>query len=81
MPGGPEGLRQMAVIPRTTFAELHYEAKEVIAEEDCVAARTILYGTHNGPFCWLPPTGHQIAPTITFLYNSYVLLSYQPESL
>jgi len=60
MPGGPEGLRQMAVMLRTAFADLRYETKEVIAEDDWGAARTILYGMHNGLYFAIAPTGRQV---------------------
>src|SRR4051812_47372794 len=60
VPGGPEGLRQMAVMLRTAFPDLHFETKEVIGEGDWVAARTILRGTHNGPFFGIAPTGRQV---------------------
>jgi predicted ester cyclase len=60
VPGGLEGLRQIVVMLRTAFPDLRYETKEVIAEGDWVAARTILYGTHNGPFFGIAPTGRQV---------------------
>jgi len=60
VPGGPEGLRQMVVMLRTAFPDLRYETKEVIGEGDWVAARTILRGTHNGPFFGIAPTGRQV---------------------
>jgi predicted ester cyclase len=60
VPRGLEGLRQIVTMLRTAFPDLHYETKEVIAESDWVAARTILYGTHNGPFFGIPPTGRRV---------------------
>jgi predicted ester cyclase len=60
VPGGPEGLRQMVVILRTAFPDLRYEIKEVIGQGDWVAVRTILYGTHNGPFFGIAPSGRQV---------------------
>jgi len=60
VPGGPEGLRQMVVMLRTAFPDLHYETKEVIGEGDWVAVQTILHGTHNGPFFGIAPTGRQV---------------------
>jgi predicted ester cyclase len=59
-PRGPEGMRQIVVMLRTAFPDLHYEIKELIAEGDWVAARTILHGTHNGPFFGIAPTGRQV---------------------
>lgn len=61
VPGGPEGLRQIVVMLRTAFPDLRYEIKEMIGEGDWVAARTILYGTHSGPFFGIAPTGREVA--------------------
>ena len=60
VPGGPEGLRQMVVMLRTAFPDLHYEIKEIIGEGDWVAVRTVLYGTHKGPFFGIAPSGRQV---------------------
>jgi predicted ester cyclase len=59
-PRGPDGLRQIVTMLRTAFPDLRYETKEVIAEGDWVAVRTILHGTHNGPFFGIAPTGRQV---------------------
>ncbi len=59
-PRGPAGLRQIVTMLRTAFPDIRYETAEVIAEDDKVVARTILRGTHTGPFFGIPPTGRQV---------------------
>ena len=59
-PRGPAGLRQIVTMLRTAFPDIHYETAEMIAEGDKVVARTILRGTHTGPFMGMPPTGRPV---------------------
>jgi steroid delta-isomerase-like uncharacterized protein len=59
-PRGPEGLRQIVTMLRTAFPDIHYDVEEVIAEDDKVAARTTMRGTHTGPFMGIPPTGRRV---------------------
>jgi predicted ester cyclase len=55
-PRGPAGLRQLVTMLRTAFPDIHYEVQELLAEDDTVAARTILRGTHQGIFMGIPAT-------------------------
>ncbi len=59
-PGGPEGMRRVAMMLRTAFPDLHFEIKEILGEDDLVAVRTIMYGTHNGPFFGIPAPGRPV---------------------
>lgn len=59
-PRGPAGLRQLVTLLRTAFPDIHYEVQELLADDDLVAARTILRGTHLGPFMGIPPTGQPV---------------------
>ena len=59
-PRGPAGLRQIVTMLRTAFPDIRYETAEMIAEGDKVVARTILRGTHTGPFMGMPPTGRPV---------------------
>lgn len=59
-PRGPAGLRQLVTMLRTAFPDIHYDVQELLAEDDTVAARTILRGTHQGPFMGIPPTGRPV---------------------
>jgi steroid delta-isomerase-like uncharacterized protein len=45
----------------TSFPDLHVEIHDVIAEEDRVAVRLTLHGTHLGEFQGVPPTGKTIS--------------------
>lgn len=58
-PRGPSGLRWIVTMLRTAFPDIHYDTLEVIAEDDKVAARTTMQGTHTGPFMSIPPTGRR----------------------
>src|SRR5688500_11051406 len=57
VPAGPAGLRGIVTMLRTAFPDLRFETHEAIAEGEMVAVRTILRGTHTGPFMGTPPTG------------------------
>ena len=59
VPRGPAGLRQVVTMLRTAFPDIHYDTEEVIAEDDKVAIRTTMRGTHAGPFLGIPPTGRR----------------------
>jgi steroid delta-isomerase-like uncharacterized protein len=60
VPRGPAGLRQLVTFLRTAFPDIHYEVQELLAEDDMVAVRTILCGTHQGTFMGIPPTGRPV---------------------
>ena len=57
VPRGPAGLRGIVTMLRTAFPDIHYETAEVLGEGDKVVVRTIMRGTHTGPFMGIPPTG------------------------
>ncbi|HEX6557595.1 MAG TPA: ester cyclase [Ktedonobacteraceae bacterium] len=54
---GPESTRQVVMMLRTAFPDLHFTIEEVVAEGDTVAGRVSMSGTHLGPFQGIPPTG------------------------
>jgi steroid delta-isomerase-like uncharacterized protein len=65
---GPEGA--MAFIPRlrSAFPDLRFTVLDQIAEEDKVATRWKLDGTHEGEFQGVPPSGERMEMTgITIL--------------
>ena len=45
---------------RQGFPDIQWSLEETIAEEDKVAARFIMRGTHQGTFFGVPPTGRKI---------------------
>ena len=67
VPGNPEPMRgpagYLAVIGmmRSGFPDIQWTLEEMIAEDDKVAARFTMHGTHQGSFFGVPPTGKTIA--------------------
>jgi predicted ester cyclase len=57
---GPEGLRQIVGMFKAGFLDLHATVEASVAEDDRVATRGYITGTHNGPFMNIPPTGNSI---------------------
>ena len=47
----------------TTFPDLHITIQDQIAENDLVATRYVMRGTHQGEFADIPPTGKQFTVT------------------
>jgi steroid delta-isomerase-like uncharacterized protein len=62
VPGSPEPMRgpagYLAIIGmmRAGFPDIQWALEEMIAEDDKVAARFTMRGTHRGPFFGVPPT-------------------------
>jgi predicted ester cyclase len=57
---GPESLRQLITMLRTSFPDLRFEIEDLIAEGDTVAGRLTMNGTHTGPLMGMPPTGRAV---------------------
>ncbi|HEY5704034.1 MAG TPA: ester cyclase [Terrimicrobiaceae bacterium] len=66
VPGRPEPMRgpagYLAIIGmmRSGFPDVQWTLEETIVEEDKVAARFTMRGTHQGEFFGVPPTGKTI---------------------
>jgi steroid delta-isomerase-like uncharacterized protein len=65
-PAAPEakglaGFKQLVVMLRTAFPDLHFTLEEVIAEDDKVMTRALLRGTHRGEYLGIAPTGKPVA--------------------
>ncbi len=54
---GPESMRQLIMILRTAFPDLHFRIEDVVAEGDTVVGRVTMSGTHLGSYMGIPPTG------------------------
>jgi len=54
-----EHFKRVATMLRSAFPDLHMHIEDLIAEEDKVALRITISGTHTGPgaFAGLPPSG------------------------
>jgi|SRR6266545_430105 len=57
---GHDGLRAFVTGLRTGFPDIHFTVERQIADNDLVASRWFIEGTHNGPFLGMPPTGNKI---------------------
>ena len=65
-PAAPEakglaGFKQLVVLLRTAFPDLHFTLEEIIAEGDKVMSRALLRGTHRGEYLGIAPTGKPVA--------------------
>jgi predicted ester cyclase len=58
---GPEGERQVATMYLTAFPDLRFTVERLIADDEYVAARLTVRGTHQGDLMGIPPTGRPIA--------------------
>src|SRR5690242_18534852 len=63
IPGGLEGAKAAHRIMVAGFPDYQTSIEDMIAEDDKVAARIRMTGTHTGTFMGIPPTGKQIAFT------------------
>ena len=59
-PVGPEGAKLAVMQFRNAFPNLYMFVHDYIAEEDVVAIRFTMAGTHNGIFMNIPPTGKSV---------------------
>jgi steroid delta-isomerase-like uncharacterized protein len=60
MDRGPESQRGLVHMLRTAFPDLQFTIEDVIAQDNTVAARLTLRGTHLGPLMGMPPTGRAV---------------------
>jgi len=61
--GGHEATKQFVTAHLTAFPDLHITVQDQIAENDLVATRYVMHGTHQGEFANIPPTGRQFTVT------------------
>jgi steroid delta-isomerase-like uncharacterized protein len=91
VPGQPEPMRgptgYLAIIGmmRSGFPDIQWTLEEMVAENDKVAARFIMKGTHDGVFFGVPPTGKSIkvqAMNFYRFFNGQIIEEYgQPDLL
>jgi len=60
LPTGRDGVPQVVRMLRAAFPDLHYAIEDLVVGPDAVAARTLMTGTHLGPFFGVPATGKPI---------------------
>ncbi|SKC74330.1 ester cyclase [Paraburkholderia hospita] len=66
---GPEGYLDIIGMMRSGFPDIQWSLEEMIAENDKVAARFIMHGTHQGAFFGVPPTGKKIQVQAMNIYR------------
>ena len=57
---GPEAVKRNMASYRTAFPDLQTSIELLIAEDEWVAVRLMLHGTHLGPLGNIPPSGKRI---------------------
>lgn len=66
---GLEGYMMVLGMMRSGFPDVQWQVDELIAEENTVAVRFTLTGTHNGDFMGIPPTGKPVKITCINFYH------------
>jgi steroid delta-isomerase-like uncharacterized protein len=66
---GPKGYLAIIGMMRSGFPDVQWTLEEMVAENDKVAARFIMKGTHQGVFFGVPPTGKSIQVPAMNLYR------------
>lgn len=82
---GPDGYLAIIDMMRGGFPDIQWTLEEMVAENDKVAARFIMRGTHLGTFFGVPPTGKTItvqAMNIYCLFRGQIVKEHgQPDLL
>jgi steroid delta-isomerase-like uncharacterized protein len=66
---GPPGYLEIIQMMRSGFPDIQWTLEEMIAENDKVAARFTMRGTHQGSFFGVPPTGKKITVQALNIYR------------
>ena len=59
-PPGAEGVKQIILLFRSAFPDLHIDIHEQVAAGDLVSSRLTFRGTHRGPLFGIPATARQV---------------------
>ena len=82
---GPQGYLAIIGMMRSGFPDIQWSLEDKVVEENKVAARFIMTGTHNGIFFGVPPTGKTIRVQAINFYrfsNEQIVEEYgQPDML
>ncbi len=57
---GPKGYLEIIYMMRSGFPDIQWTPDDMVAENDRIAARFSMRGTHRGTFFGVPPTGNLI---------------------
>lgn len=70
---------------RSGFSDIQWTVKELVAEEDLIAAHFVMKGTQDGEFLGFPPTSKKIEVNAMNFYrisNGQIIEEYgQPDML
>lgn len=82
---GPAGYLNIINMMRSGFSDIQWELEEMVAENDKIAARFTMRGTHDGPFFGVPATSKAIEVTAINFYrfhNNQIIEEFgQPDLL
>ena len=82
---GPNGYLTIIGMMRSGFPDIQWSLEDKVVEDNKVAARFIMTGTHNGTFFGVPPTGKAIKVQAINFYrfsNGQIVEEYgQPDML
>ncbi len=68
-PRGPELLKKHVAEWLAAFPDLRFTIEQMIAEADQVASRTVMQGTHTGPWHGVAPTGRRVSIRMTTVHR------------
>jgi steroid delta-isomerase-like uncharacterized protein len=57
---GPQGYMQVIGMMRAGFPDIQWKLEDIVVENDVVATRYTMEGTHNGTFFGVPASGKKI---------------------
>ena len=66
---GPAGYLEIIGMMRGGFPDIQWTLEEMVCEDDKVAARFTMRGTHQGPFFGIPATGKPITVQALNIYR------------
>ena len=66
---GPARAKQFIAAYRTAFPDIHIQIEEQIVEEDRLAVRCRMQGTHAGELMGVPPTGKRVTAGVMLFFR------------
>ena len=66
---GLEGMKEMMGMFFSAFPDLHSTIEDMVSEEDKVALRWRVEGTHTGEFMGVPPSNRKITLDVTEIFR------------
>lgn len=80
---GTKGYMLILNMMRSSFPDISWKLEEMVAENDSIAARFTMTGTHQGAFFNIPPTGKAFKINVMNFYrfsNNKIIEEYgQPD--